>query len=682
MNSNNNTFYVTTAIDYASGNPHLGHAYEKIGADVLARWNRLIQHKTFFLTGTDEHGQKIKELADKENITPKEFVDSKVKQFIELTKVLDLSNDFFIRTTDENHKTFVQNMLQKSFDNGDIYLGEYSGLYCVGCEKYYAESDLIDGKICPDHKREVQTIKEENYFFKLSKYQNKLLDLYEQNQHFISPEHRKKEILNRVKEGLEDISISRPKSSLEWGIELPFDSNHVTYVWFDALFNYLSAVQDSMEFWPADVHIIGKDIMWFHMVYWPAFLMSVDEDLPKKVHAHGMILDKDGHKMSKSLGNVIDPFEQIKTYGLEEFKYYVMSMGGFGEDLNYSEEIFVEKINNELNNDYGNLVSRVHSMIQKYCGGVIPTSISLTSVEESYLKKLELFENVSNYMDSLEFHKAIEEIFTAIRECNAYINAVEPWKEKDQERLNTIMNILAKSVVVFSSYLSIVMPQKTKIALKQFGFEQPELDINAIVINENHSLNEKQNLFSKVKFKKQEQSENNNNSSKHNSKTSKKKNLESIAELRLQVGKILSVKQHPNAEKLYIEEIDVGEEQPRQIISGLKDYFEKEELLGKNVIVVTNLKPAKLRGELSQGMVLLAENDKGELGFLTSNAKPGSFLQTESGELANSSEEITIDTFFTVPIISKGTHIEIWDKKIITQEDNVVIENNIVGKVR
>ncbi|NCC71713.1 methionine--tRNA ligase, partial [bacterium] len=338
-------FYVSTAIDYASGAPHIGHAYEKIGADVLARWNRNIGREVFFQTGTDEHGQKIVEKAKEEGKEVKNFVDEKVKGFMDLKEKLFLSNDYFIRTTNENHKIIVQKMLQKAYDNGDIYLGKYEGYYCVGCEKYYPEEDLLEGKICPDHKIECAWIEDENYFFKLSKYQDKLLELYKKNPNFISPKFREMEIINRVNDGLRDISISRKKDKLSWGIEFPFDREHVTYVWFDALFNYYTTTEflnDKKKFWPTNVHIIGKDIMWFHMVYWPAFLMSCNLDLPYRVHAHGMILDENAQKMSKSLGNVIDPFKEIEKFGLDEFRFFLMSLGSFGEDLKYSNREFIE----------------------------------------------------------------------------------------------------------------------------------------------------------------------------------------------------------------------------------------------------------------------------------------------------------------------------------------------------
>ncbi|MCH8519126.1 MAG: methionine--tRNA ligase [Nanoarchaeota archaeon] len=511
MNSNNakskDTFFITTAIDYATGTPHIGHAYEKIASDVIARFQRLNEKKVFFLTGTDEHGQKVFEKAQENNQEVQEFVDEQTHKFLELTKTLNLSNDFFIRTTQIQHKQFVQQMLQRAYDNCDIYLDEYEGLYCVGCEKYYGEDELLEENgvqnMCPIHKTQCRSVKQENYFFRLSKYEDFLLNYYEQNPEFLSPKHRREEIINRVKAGLRDVSISRPKENLTWGIEFPFDSSHVTYVWFDALFNYLSATnyKELSQFanhWPANVHIIGADISWFHMVYWPAFLHSCGYELPKTVHAHGMILDKDGHKMSKSLGNVVNPLDEIEEFGLDEFRYYIMSLGSFGEDCRYSHEDFEQVIINDLNNDLGNLVSRVYTMVQKYTNGLtkVIDKNQLQDIDVKLFKKLNITSEFEELINQFEIHKAMQLVWSRIRELNAYINQTEPFKVENEARRVMIMNVLVNSLYNLAPYISVIMPQKAELLAKQLGFEVKE-DLQFNLLEKEITLKDKVQLFSK-----------------------------------------------------------------------------------------------------------------------------------------------------------------------------------------
>ena len=466
------TFYITTPIYYVSGKPHLGHAYTSVACDVLAKWHKIKGKKVFFLTGTDEHGQKIANKAKENNMGEKEFVDSLIPMFKELNEKLELQNDFFIRTTDEYHKVYVQKMLQKAYDKEDIYKAKYEGLYCVECEKYYDEKELLEGKKCPDHKKEVKFMSEENYFFKLSKYQDKLLELYKENPEFLSPKKIANETINRVNEGLKDISISRRKETLNWGIELPFDKDHVTYVWFDALYNYLSALEhtNNQEFWPANIHMVGKDINWFHSVYWPAFLMSTDQVLPKKVFAHGW-WTVEGEKMGKSMGNVIDPVQIIKEYGLEEFKYYILTAGRFGEDKNFSKAELIERINGELNNALGNLVSRTKAMITKYFEGEINETKKLRELELNLVEKSKFHKDFEKEMKDLNFQEAMKILFKFIYEVNSYVDEAKPWKEEDEENKKIILSTIVSSIKLITNYLEFMMPNKNKLIRRTFGLK-------------------------------------------------------------------------------------------------------------------------------------------------------------------------------------------------------------------
>src|SRR3989344_2923364 len=399
-------FYVTTPIYYPNDVPHLGHAYTTIAADILSRWNKILGKEVFFLTGTDEHGKKIERISKEKGKTPKQFIDELVPKFKEAWRKLNIQYNYFIRTTDKEHEKVVREVLQKVYDKGDIYLGEYEGYYCTGCEAYYTEKDLING-CCPIHKKKVEILKEKSYFFRLSKYKKKLLDLYEKNKGFISPENRRKEIINRVKEGLNDLSISR--TSFEWGIKLPFDNNHISYVWFDALLNYYSAtrINKREKFWPADVHLIGKDIIWFHTVYWPAMLLSAGIELPKKIFAHGW-WTLNNEKISKSRGKVINIDELISIAGVDSARYFLFRSAPFGEDGDFSEKALVERHNNELADKLGNLISRVSSLIEK--NGIEKTRNSLS--KKINIKKIErLFNN-------FEFDKVLNEIFAFVDLCN------------------------------------------------------------------------------------------------------------------------------------------------------------------------------------------------------------------------------------------------------------------------
>ena len=446
-------FYVTTPIYYPNDIPHIGHAYTTLAADVLARWNKLKGNDVFFLTGTDEHGKKIQTAADNKNLGPKEFVDTLIPKFKDAWKKLNIEYNRFIRTTDNDHEKIVQEMLQKVFDKGDIYKGDYEGYYCTGCEAYYTEKDLVDG-CCPIHKTKIEKLKEESYFFKLSKYQKQLLELYKKNPEFVSPKSKRQEVINRVKEGLKDLSISR--ASFDWGIPLPFDKKHVCYVWFDALFNYYSATREKgkEKYWPTDVHLIGKDILWFHCVYWPAFLLAAGIELPKMVFAHGW-WTFDQEKISKSRGKVINVDELIAIAGVDAARYFLLRATPFGDDGDFSKGAVVQRYNDELANKLGNLVSRVSGLIEK--NGVEKTKVGL-------LDKLKLNE-IEKLIDSYKFDKALNEIFAFIDICNEYVQENKPWETKDKK----VLFELKESILKIAELLSPFIPESAEKIIKQFS---------------------------------------------------------------------------------------------------------------------------------------------------------------------------------------------------------------------
>jgi methionyl-tRNA synthetase len=478
-------FYITTAIDYPNAEPHIGHAYQKIVADVLARWHKSIGEDVWFLTGTDEHGKKIQESAEKTGKTPKQFVDELAKKFKEAWNQLNIKPNRFIRTTDEDHEKFVQEVIKKCNENGDIYKGEYEGFYCVGCEAYYTEKDLVDGK-CPLHNRTIEKMKEESYFFKLSKYQKFLLDLYKKNPEFILPKERRNEIISRVKEGLKDLSISR--NSFDWGIPFPLDKKHITYVWFDALFNYISGSGKNLKYWPANLHLLGKDNSWFHCVYWPAFLKSAGYELPKTVFVHGF-LKFNGQKISKSLGNAISPKTLVEKYGTDTIRYFVCRQFPFatGDDGDFTEKSLIDRHNNELADKLGNLVSRVSTLIEKY--GMkknpkwkIPFLIPLVKKE------------CENLMKNFELDKALNEIFSAIDVLNLYAQNEKPWEIHEEENKKAILYNLASGIKAITILLWPFIPETSEKIAKQFGFKVGENTLKEIETP----------LSNKIKIKKSE----------------------------------------------------------------------------------------------------------------------------------------------------------------------------------
>ncbi len=527
-------FYITTPIYYPNDIPHIGHAYTTVAADVIARWHKLSGEKVRFLTGTDEHGKKIQDTAEKKGKTPKEFVDELIPKFKDAWKKLGINYDRFIRTTDKDHEKVVQEILQKVYDKKEIYLGEYEGYYCTGCEAYYTEKDLEEG-CCPIHKTKIEKLKEPSYFFRLSKYQKKLLEFYKKNPDFISPDFRKKEIINRVKEGLEDLSISR--TSFDWGIQLPFDKKHVCYVWFDALLNYYSGADG---FWPADVHLVGKDILWFHSVIWPAMLLSAEIELPKKVFAHGW-WTFNNEKISKSRGKVINVDELISIAGVDAVRYFLFRETPFGEDGDFSEKALIERYNNELADKLGNLVSRVAALIEKY--GLEKTELKklpneiITDLkkEKGFLtrgiiintKAIDISEKIYNWgiiyphtnkkdyhpnslnellnallieieknFNELKIDKALNEIFSFIDSCNEYIQAKKPWETHDKK----VLYELADSIKAIAILISPFIPESAEKIAKQFGFEIKYENINK-PLNDKVKIKKEEVLFKKIEVK-------------------------------------------------------------------------------------------------------------------------------------------------------------------------------------
>ncbi len=617
----NTRFYVTTPIYYVNAEPHLGHAYTTIVADVLNRFSILSGEDSYFLTGTDEHGDKIVEAAQKAGQTPKAYADSVSRLFRDLWPELNISNDYFVRTTDPGHKKTVERILNMVNEKGDIYFSDYEGLYCFGCERFYTERELVDGK-CPDHQTEPQTIKESNYFFRMGKYQDWLRSHIQEHPQFIRPERYKNEVLSFLKDPLEDLCISRPKSRLSWGITLPFDKDYVTYVWFDALINYISAVDYPdgdlfNKFWPVVQHIIAKDILKPHGIYWPCMLKSAGIEPYQHLNVHGYWNINEG-KMSKSLGNVVKPLDLAGIYGLDAFRYFLMRDMVFGLDSEFSEEALVGRINADLANDLGNLVSRSLTMIQRYTGGDIPAADKSLEVDDELKgNALDLIDDTARFMKHLEFHKALMGIWSVIGQLNKYIDSMAPWvlAKSDKPRLNTVLFHIAEALKIISALVWPVMPGTAEKIQSALGLPKTG---KALTLDEvrrwggegsGRTITEVPRLFPRIEVeRKPEQTR----EKKKEKKPKEEKAVISFKEfqkLDLRVGTITEAEPIPKSKKLIKLTVDVGEE--RTVVAGIAGHYEAEDLRGRQVVLVVNLEPAKLMGVESQGMVLAAEDEDG-----------------------------------------------------------------------
>jgi len=625
------TFYLTTPIYYPSGNLHIGHAYTTVAADAMCRYKRMTGYDVMFLTGTDEHGQKIQQKAAEKGVTPKEYVDEIVSGIKQLWKKLDISYDDFIRTTEDRHKKIVEKIFDQLVKQGDIYLDEYEGWYCTPCESFFTELQLVEGN-CPDCGRPVEKVKEESYFFRMSKYADRLLQYYEENPEFIQPESRKNEMINNfLKPGLEDLAVSR--TSFDWGIKVPGDPKHVIYVWIDALTNYITALgygsdDDSKfkKYWPADVHLVGKEIVRFHTIYWPIILMALDLPLPKKVFAHGWLLMKDG-KMSKSKGNVVDPFTLIDRYGLDALRYYLLREVPFGSDGVFTPEGFVERINFDLANDLGNLLNRTVAMINQYFDGVIPEyKGSFSEYEKSLLE--ENIEGVKRYeqaMENMEFSVALTSLWQVISRANKFIDETMPWKlAKDpskQEELAGVLAHLAETLRRVAVLLQPFMTETPKKMFDQLNIQDENLKswdslANFGQIPQGTKVQKGSPIFPRLEIEKEVEyiKGKMGGSIKEPEKKEVTEDqtpeitINDFAKIDLRVAKVIHAEPVKKANKLLKLQLDLGYEK-RQVVSGIAEHYKPEELIGRKVIVVANLKPAKLRGEISEGMILAGEKD-------------------------------------------------------------------------
>lgn len=643
-------YYITTPIYYPSGKWHLGTCYTTVICDALARFKRMQGYDVFYLTGTDEHGQKIDDVAKSVGVPVKEYIDKVVKELRELWGLLDISYDKFIRTTDDYHEKAVQKIFEKLYAQDDIYKDEYEGYYCKPCESFWTKSQLVDGK-CPDCGREVSLMKEESYFFRLSKYQDRLIKLIEENPEFLQPKSRQNEMLNNfLRPGLQDISVSR--TSFDWGVKVPFDPKHVVYVWIDALTNYITALGYGSDdttlfekYWPADLHMMGKEIVRFHSIIWPAILMALDIPLPKKVYGHGWLL-LSGDKISKSKGNAVDPVILSERYGVDAVRYYLLREIPFGQDGSYSNRAFISRINSDLANDFGNLVSRSTAMCSQYFGGIVPERGEIEEVDKSLIDVCNgAYEKVAKAMDSLLVPEALEEIWKIIIRANKYIDETTPWLlAKDESKRARLQSVIYNLIEAIRMANVLVSPFLTKSYVEVFkkigvtdeyleGFgslefgamrsgakvEKGEALFKRIDIEKD--VKELEAIAEKAEAEKNKKAEKKEDEKAENTVTFEEITIDDFAKINLRVGKVESAEKVEKADKLLKLGVDLGEGRIRTVVSGIAKWYAPDEMVGKEIILVANLKPCKLRGIMSEGMILCASDEDGNLAIV-SPSKP------------------------------------------------------------
>ena len=596
-------FYITTPIYYVNDKPHIGHAYTTILADVLARYHKTEGEDVFFLTGLDEHGQKVQQAAEERGVSPKDHCDEMALRFLELWEKLHIENDDFIRTTEDRHVKVVQDIIQTVYDNGDIYEDVYEGLYSVSEERFITEKEAESGEF-----RDIKKLQEKNYFFKMSKYQQALIDHINDNPNFIQPEHRKNEILGFLRKPLGDLCISRPKSRLNWGIDLPFDNNFVTYVWFDALINYVTATgfgvddESYQKWWPAEYHLIGKDILTTHAVYWPTMLMSANMPLPKSIFAHGWWLSGKS-KMSKSIGNVVNPLDLVEEYGVDPVRYYLMREMVLGQDASFTMESFIRRYNSDLANDFGNLLSRVSKLIEKNFDSVVPDPGENTDAENVIQNAAEkVVASIHILIEEMKIHDALEETLQFIRSVNKYMEQQAPWKlvKENKEAAGRVLYTAAEALRIGTLLLSPVMPHRTEIVLTTLSAQASKLRWGGLKAGT--KLKQHQPLFPRIDMQKDKKKD-------EDKAQDKLIDYTDFEKLGLKTAEILSAEKVEGADKLYKLKVKLGVEE-RQIVSGIADHYTPEELVGKMVVVVSELKPATIRGEESKGMLLAASRKK------------------------------------------------------------------------
>ena len=635
-----NKFYITTPIYYVNDVPHIGHAYTTIAADVVARYKRLEGVEVFFLTGTDEHGQKVQQAANDSGVSPQEHVDKLHQRFKELWVRLNISNTEFIRTTEERHKKLVRDILQELHSRDEIYRDSYEGWYCTPCERFWTEKDLAEGN-CPECRRKVDKIKEHNYFFRMGKYQQWLIDRIKNDPHFILPASRKNEVLGFLEKPLGDLCISRPKSRLAWGIPLPFDEDYVTYVWFDALINYIS-IHGSLDdirasgFWPADHNMVGKDILTTHAVYWSTMLKAIGLEPPKNIFAHGW-WTVNGQKMSKSLQNVVEPNQLIDQFGVDVIRYFLLREVPFGQDGDFSHKALIGRLNSDLANNLGNLLNRTVNMMEKYFAGVVPTPATNGPEDKALTEKSgEVIAEVRILYNELAYNKILQKIWELVDITNQYIVKTGPWNlaktDEGKEQLKTVMYNCAESLRVLGILLNPFMPQSTESMMKQLGVETPIEEQGMSSINDwgglkpGSQMQKAKQLFPRIEDKQAAKILTELSSPKEEKKDNGNQiTIDEFMKVELRTGKVLEAEKVKKSKKLIQLKVDIGTE-TRQVLAGISESYEPEDLVGRTVIIVANLKPAKLMGIESQGMVLAASND-GNIILAGFDQEPGQGVQ-------------------------------------------------------